>query len=300
MYVVTCATGNTGKVVADRLLAQGKKVRALSRSAEHLQALATRGVEPFVADLTDASALTKAFTGAEGVYAVVPPNIATSDVHGYQNQVVNALASALEKAGVKLAVALSSFGADKPDKTGPVAGLHQLEQKLSQLSGLNVLFLRAGYFMENTLAQVGIIQSFGMTAGPLRAELRLPLIATRDIGEAAAASLAKPDFSGKQTRELLGQRDLDMTEVTAIIGKAIGKPDIRYAQLADMQLRPALLQLGMSANFVDLLLEMSASLNSGHMKALEKRTSQNTTPTSFESFVNEVFVPLFKEKSRAA
>lgn len=300
MYVVTGATGHTGKVVAERLLAQGKKVRTMSRSAEHLQALAARGAEPFVADVTDAAALTKAFTGAEGVYAMVPPNVVTSDVRGYQDRVTDAIAGALEKGGVKHAVTLSSFGADKPDKTGPVVGLYQLEQKLNQVAGLNVLHLRAGYFMENTLGQVGIIQAFGMTAGPLRADLKLPLIATRDIGEAAAASLAKLDFSGHQTRELLGQRDLDMTEATAIIGKAIGKTDLQYVQLPDAQLRPALLQLGMSANFVDLLLEMSAALNSGHMRSLEQRSSRNTTPTSFETFVAEAFVPLYKQKTSAA
>jgi uncharacterized protein YbjT (DUF2867 family) len=300
MYVVTGATGNTGKVVAERLLPGGAKIRAIGRSPERLQPLAAKGAEPFVADVTDPAALIKAFTGAEAVYAMIPPNVGIPDVRGYQDQVVSAIAEALQKTGVKYVAALSSFGADKSDKTGPVLGLHNLEQKLNQIRGLNVLHLRAGYFMENTLGQVGIIQAFGMTAGPVRADLKLPLIATRDIGEAAAAALNKRDFSGHQTRELLGQRDLDYTEATTIIGKAIGKPDLRYTQLPDAQLRPALLQLGMSANFVDLLLEMSAALNSGHMRALEARTPQNTTPTSFETFVAEVFAPLYKQKSHAA
>jgi uncharacterized protein YbjT (DUF2867 family) len=206
----------------------------------------------------------------------------------------------MQKSRVEHAVVLSSIGADKPEKTGPVVGLYQMEQALNRIPDLNVLFLRPGYFMENTLGQVGIIQSFGMTAGPLRADLKLPLIATRDVGEFAATALANLDFSGKQTHELLGQRDLDMNEVNAIIGKAVGKPDIRYVQLPDAQLRPALLQMGMSTGFVDMLLEMSAALNSGHMRALEKRSSANTTPTPFEVFVADVFVPLYKQKSRAA
>lgn len=300
MYVVTGATGNTGKVITERLLAEGQEVRAVGRNPEHLKPLAAKGAEPFVADVTKAAALTRAFTGADAVYAMIPPNIAAPDVRAYEDSVVAAIAAALENAGVKHAVSLSSVGADKPDRTGPVLGLHQLEEKLNKIAGLNVLHLRAGEFMENTLVQVGIVQAFGMAAGPLRADLKLPMIATRDIGEAAAAALAKLEFSGHQTRELLGQRDLDMTEAAAIIGKAIGKPDLRYAQLPDAQLRPALLQLSMSPNFVDLLLEMSASLNSGYMRALEKRSPENTTPTSFETFVAEVFVPLYKQKTRAA
>jgi uncharacterized protein YbjT (DUF2867 family) len=300
MYVVTGATGNTGKIAAERLLADGKRVRVVGRNAERLQPLLAKGAEPFVADVTDAAALAKAFSGAEAVYAMIPPNVAIPDPRGYQDQVVAAIAEALQKSGVKHVVTLSSIGADKADKTGPVLGLHSLGQQLNQIPGLNVLLLRPGYFMENTLGQVGIIQAFGMTAGPLRADLKLPLIATRDIGEAAAAALTKRDFSGHQTRELLGQRDLDYAEVTAIIGKAIGKPDLRYMQLPDAQLKPALLQMGMSAAFADLLLEMSAALNSGHMRSLEKRAPENATPTSFETFVNEVFVPLYKQKSRAA
>ncbi len=179
-------------------------------------------------------------------------------------------------------------------------GLHHLEEKLNRVSGLNVLHLRAGYFMENTLAQAGIIRSIGKAAGPLRGDLKLPLIATQDIGAAAADALLRLDFTGSATRELLGERDLSMAEATAIIGKAIEKPDLEYLQLPDEQLRPALQQLGMSASMVDLLLEMSAALNSGYMRALEKRSPQNTTPTSFETFVANEFVPRYRGQSRAA
>jgi hypothetical protein len=42
---------------------------------------------------------------------------------------------------------------------------------------------------------------------------------------------------------------------------------------------------------------MSAALNSGDMKALEERTAANSTPTSFETFVAEEFVPLYRGKA---
>jgi uncharacterized protein YbjT (DUF2867 family) len=197
-------------------------------------------------------------------------------------------------------VTLSSIGADKSEKTGPVVGLHYLEQQLNAIDSLSVLHLRAGYFMENTLAQIGIIRATGMTVGPLRPELKLPMIATKDIGEAAADALLRLDFRQKQVRELLGQRDISMTEVAQIIGKAIGKRELRYTQAPDEQVRPALVQLGMSANVADLLLEMSAALNSGYMRALEPRSAQNTTPTSYETFVAEEFLPLYEAKSAAA
>jgi uncharacterized protein YbjT (DUF2867 family) len=294
MYVITGATGNTGGVVAEKLLAKGEKVRVLGRDAKRLERFASKGAEAFVADATSADALTKAFSGAKAVYAIIPPNTAAPDVRAYQEQVSDDLAAALTKSGVKHAVVLSSVGADRPDKTGPVLALHNLEKKLDAIAGLNALHLRAGYFMENLLPQAGVIQSFGVVAGPVHPDTRLPMIATRDIGAAAADALLKIDFSGKQRRELQGPRDVTYNDVAKIIGAAIGKPDLKYLQMPQAQLKPALTQMGMSPNMVDLLFEMTVSLDSGYMKMLEPRSPANSTPTTLETFVAEVFVPAYK------
>ena len=300
MYVVTGATGNTGRVVANRLLDQRKKVRVIGRSAERLQSFVARGAEAFVADVNDQAALTKAFTGAEGVYAIIPPSMTSQDYRSEQRRAAGALAGALEQSGVKHAVVLSSVGADKQAGTGPVAGLHEFEEILNRIAGLNVVHLRAGYFMENTMGQAAAIHAMGKSAGPLRGDLKLPMIAARDIGSAAAELLAALDFSGKQTRELLGQRDLSMYEAAAIIGKVIEKPDLKYVQLPGEQMQPIFVQMGMSPNVASLILEMAEALNSGHMRALEQRKAQNTTPTSFEIFVKEEFVPLYRAQTKAA
>jgi uncharacterized protein YbjT (DUF2867 family) len=300
MYVVTGATGNTGSVVANSLLALGHKVRVIGRSAERLKALAARGAEPFVGDILDSAALARAFTGAKAVYVMIPPDIKSQDFRAYQDRITEATAAAIEKAQVEYAVSLSSTGADKPGKTGPVVGLHLLEQRLNRIAGLNVLHLRAGYFMENTLAQAGIIRAHGIASGPLRPDLKLPMIATRYIGAFAAAALLRLDFRQQEIHELLGQRDISMTEAAAKIGKAIGKPGLAYVQAPDEQVRTALTQSGLSLNTANLILEMCAALNSGYARALEQRSAQNTTPTSYETFVAEEFVPLYQRQSAAA
>jgi uncharacterized protein YbjT (DUF2867 family) len=300
MYVVTGATGNTGRVVANRLLDQGKKVRVIGRNRERLQPFVARGAEAFVADLSDQTAVKQAFAGADAVYTMIPPDVAIPDFRAEQRRVTAAIAAALEHAGVTHAVTLSSIGADKESGTGPVVGLHELEQALNRIAGLNVVHLRAGYFMENTLGQAAAIKAMDKTAGPLRGDLKLPMIATRDIGGAAAELLLALDFKGKQTRELLGQRDLSMDEATAIIGEAIGQGDLKYLQLPPEQMLPIFVQMGMSSNMAELVLELSVALNSGHMRAMEPRTAQNTTPTSFETFVKEEFVPLYRAQTKAA
>jgi uncharacterized protein YbjT (DUF2867 family) len=298
MYVVLGASGNTGHGVANTLLASGQKVRVVGRNAAHLQALAAKGAETFIADVTDAGALAKAFQQADSAYVMIPPNVTSDDPLGYANRVSDAIAAAVKNAGTRNVVALSSIGADKPSGTGPVVGLHNLEQKLNQINSANVLFVRAAYFMENTLPQVGAIRQMGHAAGPLRPDLKLPMIATRDIGTAAADALLHPSVRGKQTRELLGQRDLTYTEVITTIGRAIGTPDLKYVQLPDDQFRGVLVQMGMSDQFARLLLEMTAALNSGSMCALEPRTPQNTTPTTYETFVAETFVPAYQHQAQ--
>ena len=298
MYVILGASGNTGHVIANTLLDRGQKVRVVGRNAAKLQSLASKGAETFIADLTDSSALTQAFQRADSAYVMIPPDVTSTDYLGHANRVSDAITAAVKSAGTKNVVALSSVGADKTSGTGPVVGLHNLEQKLNQLASANVLHLRAGYFMENTLPQVNAIRQMGVVATPLRADLKLGMIATRDIGAAAVDALLHP-VSGKHTRELLGQRDLTYTEVAATIAKAISKPDLKYVKAPDDQFRSVLVQMGMSAQFAALLLEMIGSLNSGSMRALEPRTAQNTTPTSYEAFVSEYLVPAYQQQPAA-
>jgi uncharacterized protein YbjT (DUF2867 family) len=300
MYVVTGATGNTGRIVAERILAQGEKVRALGRDRKRLDPLVQKGAEAFVCEMEDTATLKKAFTGARAVYAMIPPGHSNPDPRGYQERVSDALAAALRESGVAYAVLLSSVGADKPDKTGPIAGLRRLEEKVNRIASLHVLSLRATYFLDNLLGQVPVIQTFGAMAGELRPALKFPMIATRDIGAYAADAMTRPAFAGKQTQELLGAGEVSYLEAAAAIGRAIGKPGLTYMQLPAEQLKPALVQMGMSASVADLLLEMSASINSGYIVPLERRSPKNTTPTTLDQFVAEVFAPAFKAKAASA
>ncbi|MFI5091895.1 MAG: NAD(P)H-binding protein [Candidatus Acidiferrum sp.] len=300
MYVILGATGNTGSIAAETLLAKKQQVRVVGRNKEHLARFTARGAEAFVADVTDASALTKAFKGARAVYALIPASMTSPDFRAYQDQITNSITNALETAKVSHVVTLSSIGADKPEKTGPVVGLHLMEKRFGQISKLNALHLRAGYFMENTLAQVGIIKKIGKMAGPVRADLPIAVIATHDIGVAAAEALLKLDFTGHQTHELHGQRDLTYLEMAKIVGAAIGKPDLTYIKLPADQVIQAMTEMGMSKDLATLLCEMTEAMNNGYMRALEPRSAANTTPTSYEEFVRKAFFPAYKGQAARA
>jgi len=296
MYVILGASGNTGSIIADSLLLRREKVRVVGRDEGRLQRFVRKGAEAFTGDVSDAAALTKAFGGARAAYLMSPPAKSRED----QERDSDAIAKAVEESGLRYAVHLSGYGAHVPEGTGPIVGLHSTEQKLNAISGLNVLHLRAAYFMENNLAAISMIHGMGVFGNALLPDLKLPMIATRDVGDYAAQRLLDLDFSGKQTRELLGERDLSMTEATAVIARGIGKPDLGYEQFPYDQVQQALTQMGVPPKVAALYIEMYKAINAGVVAAQEPRSRENTTPTSFEQFVQDVFAPAYHGKATTA
>ena len=296
MYVVTGATGNTGRVIAETLLAKGKKVRAIGRNAEHLQSLVEKGAEPFVGSVTDDSAMVRAFQGGQAAYLMIPPNIAAENFRAYQNEVSKVYASAIRQAGVPFVINLSSVGAQLSQGAGPISGLHDVEQQLNLIQGANIVHLRPGFFMENLFFSLDLIRDQNINGSLLKGNLLIPMVATRDIAQVAAQLLLSLDFSGHSTRELLGQRDISMQETTRIIGKAIGKKDLAYVQFSYEQAEQAMVGMGFSKDVARSISEMDRAFNEGRVQPLEERTAANTTPTSFEQFA-EGFAAVYQSKA---
>jgi uncharacterized protein YbjT (DUF2867 family) len=296
MYVILGASGNTGSIIANSLLSAGKKVRVVGRDSGRLQRFVDKGAEAFTADLSDPAGLTQAFRRARAAYLLLPPAKSREE----QERDSDAIAKAVKESGLRYAVHLSSYGAQVAEGAGPVSGLHSSEQKLNAIDGLNVLHLRAAYFMENNLAAIGMIHQMEILGNALLPDLKIPMAATRDVGDFAAQRLLHLDFSGKQIRELLGERDLSITEATAVIAHGIGKPNLRYQQFPYDQVQQALTQLGVPSKGAAMYIEMYKAINAGVLVPLEPRSRENTTPTSFEQFVQDVFAPAYHGKAPSA
>ena len=294
MYTILGATGNIGSVITKKLLEKGEKVRVVGRNSGRLQQYVHRGAEEFLADVKDAEALTRALTGVRAAFLMLPPDMMSPDYRAEQEAESNAISLAARNSGLQYAVNLSSIGAQAPTGTGPILGVRDAERKLNAVERLNVLHLRPAFFMENHLSSVEMIQMLGIFGGALKPDLKIPMIATRDIGAYAAERLLKLDFSGKQTQELLGERDLHMAEVATIISRAIGKPDLRYLQFTYEQVEQALVQMGLAAKTAAYFIEMFEGLNNGIVAGLDSRNGTNTTATSLETFVKDVFAPAYQ------
>jgi uncharacterized protein YbjT (DUF2867 family) len=292
LHVVLGATGHVGSVVAARLLDAGRRVRVVGRSSEKLASFVSRGAESAVGTVEDPAFLRRTFEGTEAAFVLLPPYLGKG-VRAWQDRTASTIADALETARVPWVVMLSSIGADLSSDNGPVAGLHVLEKGLARIRGLSPLFLRPGYFFENHLGAIGLIRAMGMNGGGLRGDLKMVHVASRDIGEVAARRLLALDWNGRTVQELHGERDLTMSEVTAALGKAIGRPELRYAQLPYADAQAGMVQAGIPEENAALYTDMSKGFNEGKVKPTQPRTPASTTPTSIERWAAEIFVPVY-------
>ena len=294
LYVILGATGHVGGVIASRLLDQKKTVRVVGRSADRLKPFTARGAEGMAGSIEDPAFAARALAGAGAAFVLVPPNLATPAFRAYQSKVVESLARAIGSARPGHVATLSSIGAHLPRGNGPIAGLHELERRLDAIPNVHLLHLRPGYFMENHLAGLGMVKQMGILGSAIRADVPIQMIATADIGEVGARRLVTLDFKGHGVLELMGPRDVTMADVARAIGKAIGKPDLRYVQFPYDEAKKGMTGMGLQAEMADLYVEMSRAFNEGTVKATQPRSPATTTPTTVEQFAEKVFAPAYR------
>jgi len=293
MYALMGANGHITSKAARLLLQQGQKVRVIGRDAGRLKDLKDAGAELAIGDAMDPKFLEGAFRGADAVYTMIPPKYDAPEFRAYQNQVGEAISKGLAKSGVKRVVNLSSVGASLPKGTGPIAGLHDQEQRLKSHGKIDVVHLRPAYFMENHMNSIPAIAQMGVFPGLIKAKAPVAMIATRDIAARVARELANPSTKGHEVRHLHGPRDYTMSEAARILGAAIGKPDLPYVEAQPADMKKALMGYGFSKDVVDSFEEMSGALSDGRIAKTYKRDKESTTPTALEDFAKE-FAAAFK------
>ncbi|WP_181780422.1 NAD(P)H-binding protein [Pseudonocardia pini] len=282
MITVLGATGNTGRRAAVRLVEAGEQVRAVSRSGRPVP-----GTETWQGDAGDREFLTRAFTGADAAYVLLPFELFEAGYVAHQDRLGTAVTEALRAARVPYVVALSAVGAEVPGGTGYLASLHAQEQRLRTLDA-DVLFLRPGLFFESFLYGLDAMRAEGVHADTIDPAVRLPMVATGDVGDAAAEALLGRTRTG--VRELLGPADLTVPEAIAQLGPRVGLPDLGYVRVPDEAMVDALTGIGMPPDVAALHVEMNAAFNSGLVHSAG-RTADATTPTTVAIWADALGVP---------
>jgi len=294
IYVVIGATGHTGKPIALGLLEKKHTVRIVSRHAEKAADLVQKGAQHYAGDATDTAFLSKVFAGAEALYTLIPFDASAPDYTKMQLQHVQTVSQALKGSSIKNVVTLSSVGAHLRSEGGVVQGLQKMEEIFNAIPGINVLHLRASYFLENGLSMAGMAKQSGIMGSPVRADLKIPMVATKDIAATALRRLLALDFSGKNHEYVLGNREYSYADLAAIYGRAVCKPDLKYVQFPYAEAKKAMMQMGMGESVVDKLNEFVKSMNEGKVLADAHRTPANTTPTTAEEFAR-VFKAVYEQ-----
>jgi uncharacterized protein YbjT (DUF2867 family) len=254
IFVVAGATGHVGSVVARELLAAGHKVRAIVRSVDKAKALAGQGAELLAGELSDVSFLTRALRGADGAFLLLPPPpLDSPDVRALQDRMAHVEATAVAESGVRHVVLLSSWGAEKPSGTGPIVGVHVLEEALKK-TGVLTTFLRAGSFTENLLMMLPAAQHQGVLPNFFPPEHKVPTIATRDIAPVVVRSLLAPP-PASQVVYVLGAHEYSAVDQAAYLSKKLGK-EIKLLNLPVSAASGAIQQGGVGASLANLMQEM--------------------------------------------
>lgn len=300
MYVLLGSNGNISSKVARILLSQGRKVRVVGRSAQSLAALKIAGADIAVGDVADAKFLADAMRGAEAVYTMIPPNYAATDMRADQARLGAAIAEAVAASGVRRVVNLSSIGGHLPGGTGPIVGLHLQEQRLNALAGVDVLHLRPGYFFENHLNAIGTINALGVYADMTASDAPIPMIGTGDIAAVVARELVNFATRGKAVLHLHAPTFYAQSEAAAILGRAIGRPDLKHVKADPEQAKAAMVQHGLSSDVADLFEEMSKALSTGAINEAVKAGPTEVTPTRLEDFAATVFKRVYEDARKAA
>lgn len=223
LIVVTGATGQQGGAVARHLLQDGWKVRALVRNPgkDAAQKLAALGAELMQGDMNDAASLQSAFRGAYGVFSV--QNFWLPDV-GYDGEVRQGknVADAVKTENVRHLLFSSVGAAHRGEGQKHFTSKFEIENYIKQL-GLPYTILRPVAFMDNENYQRAAISNGMFFSWGLPAEKTLQLIASDDIGAAAAVVFANPaEYMGKTIE--LGTEELTEAQRVAILSRVIGRP----------------------------------------------------------------------------
>lgn len=259
----TGSLGNVAKPLVKKLIAAGHEVTVISTKDDRKIEIEALGAKAAIGSISDEVFLTEAFSGADAVYTMMPPSMGAGNMIDNIAEAGHAYANAIKAAGVKRVVMLSSVGADAAAGTGPVQGVHRVESILQQLDNVNITVLRSGFFYNNFLRDIPLIKSKGIFGNNYNGNDQLALTHPEDLSTALAEELqVERERSGFEVKYIVSDVSTG-DEVAALLGQAIGKPELVWTNIPDEQLKDGMLAGGLPPELVGLIVEMGQGVRAG-------------------------------------
>ena len=265
--IVTGSLGNISKPLTKELVGKGHQVTVISSNPERQKDIEALGAKPAIGSLENPEFLTTAFTGADAVYCMVPPNNYFDhnlDLLTYYRRLGQNYAQAIEQAGVKHVVNLSSIGAHIEKENGILLGAHDVEGILNELPlTTTIMHIRPTSFYYNLYAYPDMIKEMGYIAANYGDEDTVSWVSPQDIASAVAEELlAMP--AGRKVRYVASE-EITCNEIARILGEAIGKPGLKWIVITDDQMLDGLKAAGLNPTIAEGLVEMNANIHSGKL-----------------------------------
>ncbi|MES2809962.1 MAG: NmrA family NAD(P)-binding protein [Bacteroidota bacterium] len=260
---VTGSLGNISKPLTEILVKAGHQVTVVSSNANRAEEIKALGATPAIGSVDDVAFLTEAVKGADAVYAMVPPNFGATEWKNWIAGIGQNYADAFVAGGVKKVVHLSSIGAHLEDGTGPVTGIHRVEEIYNKLDGIAVKHLRPGFFYTNFYANVDMVKHANIIGSNFGADTTMVLVHPTDIAAAAAEEL-QANFTGKSIRYVASD-ERKAGELAKVVGAAIGKPELPWIEFTDADNTAGAVGAGLPEEVASNYTEMGTSVRSGVM-----------------------------------
>ncbi|RAI97708.1 uncharacterized protein YbjT (DUF2867 family) [Chitinophaga skermanii] len=256
--IVSGSLGNIGKTLTGLLVKDGHDVTVITSSPGRTQAIEALGAKAAVGSVSDPVFLTNTLQGADALFAMTPPNMGGENIVANTVNAGKAFADAITKSGVPRVVMLSSVGAEYTDGTGPIKGLHQIENLYRQIPGISLTILRAGYFYTNFFNDVAMIQHMNIMGSNFPGDVNLPVVHPDDIAaKAAQALLVTP--TGTDIQYVVSDVR-QPNHIASVLGNAAGKPGLPWVPFTDEQALSGMTQAGLPAEMAGLYVEMGQAI----------------------------------------
>jgi uncharacterized protein YbjT (DUF2867 family) len=264
--VLTGSLGHISKPLAKELTAKGHSITIISSKADRQQEIENMGAKAAIGTINDPDFLATTFKGADIVYTMTPPanffdpNL---DMIAHFGQLANNFKQAILQAAVTKVIHLSTIGAHTNKGNGMLAYGYEIESVLNTLPDtVSIKVMRPAGFYYNMFAFIPAIKNTGNIFQNYGGdELKEPWVSPSDIAETIAEEIEKP-FNGRTIRYIASD-EVSPNETAKILGKAIGKPDLKWIVISDEDFITNLVRIGFSQQAAEGLAAMNAGRMSG-------------------------------------
>jgi len=293
LIVITAPTGTIGGQVVENVLAAGGRVRLIVRDPSRLSPQVRERVQVVQGSHSNADVVNRAFDGADTAFWLCPPDDqAVSPMAAYVD-FTRPAAEAFRSQGVRRVVGISALGRGTPmaANAGFVTASLAMDDLIAS-TGVGFRALTMPSFMDNIGRQATPIKDRGVFFSPIDGDRKMPSCATRDIAASAARLLLDPTWSGQGHLAVLGPEDISFNDMALIMSDVVGKP-VRFQRISFEDYKAMFIRFGMTDGMAQGMTDMARAKSEG-LDNTERRTAENTTPTSFRVWCEADLKPLVR------